>query len=87
MIFKSTKKHKNPLEEKKLIDNTQLIENLQQNTRILCLGLDKTLVYLQSKKGDPNKSVLLRVKQIDAKNVKMYMTPRPFLKEFLQTVV
>lgn len=87
-LFDGKKKHKNPLEKKEIAKrSSQLIERIHKKQDVLCLGLDKTLIYLHAKKpiNDKN-SVLLKVSQIDGKSVNTYLTPRPFLKEFLAVV-
>ena len=85
-LFDCKKKHKNPLEKKEIAKrSSQLIERVHKKQGVLCLGLDKTLIYLHAK--NVKNSVLLKVSQIDGKSVNTYLTPRPFLKEFLAVVI
>lgn len=81
------KKHRNPLSKPDALQKSLHVHSIHKRRDVICLALDKTLVSLQTKPPPKDQlSYPIQVTQINGKTVKYYVTPRPFLKDFLDVV-
>ena len=86
-LFDAKTKHRNPLSKPDILQKSLQIHSIHKKNDIICLALDKTLVSLTTKPPPKDQlSYRIQVSQINGQTVRHYITPRPFLKEFLDVV-
>lgn len=86
-IFDRQKKHRNPLSKQNSLEKSLHVHSINRRRDVICLALDKTLVYVQTKPPPKGQNAEpIQVSQINGKTVRYFVKSRPFLKEFLDVV-